>query len=144
MKIHILAFAAFLATGAWLNWQVADLWMNAPRWLRFVVLVPVSGIFCFAEEVALGPVGGGKHRAVRFVVFLAMRLELWLACILAYYELASGRALLGVLVTGLAVFSILQRLASDSLRKRTGSTLAAALFDAILASWFIAAVFPLT
>jgi hypothetical protein len=73
-----------------------------------------------------------------------MRLELWLACILAYYELDSGRALLGVLVTGLAIFSILQRLASDSLRTRIGSALAAALFGAILVSWFIAAVFPLT
>ena len=139
-----LAFAAFLATGAWLNWQVADLWMNAPRWLRFFALLPVAGIFCFAEGMALGPVGAGKHKTVRFAIFLAMRLELWLACILAYYELASGRALLGVLVTGLAVFSVLQRLASDSLRNRTGSALAAALFDAILASWFIAAVFPLT
>jgi pimeloyl-ACP methyl ester carboxylesterase len=139
-----LAFAAFLATGAWLNWQVADLWMNAPRWLRFFALLPVTALFCFAEEVALGPVGAGKHRALRFIVFLAMRLELWLACLLAYYELASGRALLGVLVTGLAAFSVLQRLASDALRNRTGSALAAAVFDAILASWFIAAVFPLT
>ena len=26
-------------------------------------------------------------------MFLAMRLELWLACVLAYYELASGQAL---------------------------------------------------
>jgi len=140
----VLAFAAFLATGAWLNWQLADLWMNAPRWLRFGALLPVCFLFCFAEEIALGPVASGKHRITRFSVFLAMRLELWLACILAYYELDSGRALLGVLVTGLAIFSILQRLASDSLRTRTRSSLAAALFGAILASWFIAAVFPLT
>ncbi len=140
----VLAFAAFLATGAWLNWQLADLWMNAPRWLRFGALFPVCFLFCFAEEIALGPVGSGRRRTTRFSIFLAMRLELWLACILAYYELDSGRALLGVLVTGLAIFSILQRLASDSLRTRTGSALAAALFGAILASWFIAAVFPLT
>ncbi|HWF38956.1 MAG TPA: alpha/beta fold hydrolase [Candidatus Acidoferrales bacterium] len=140
----MLAFAAFLTTGAWLNWQLADLWMNAPRWLRFGSLLPACFLFCFAEEIALGPVGGGKHRITRFVVFLFMRLELWLACILAYYELESGRALLGVLVTGLAIFSILQRLASDSLRTRTRSALAAAVFGAILASWFIAAVFPLT
>ena len=139
-----LAFAAFLATSAWLDWQLADLWMNAPRWQRFAALLPVSFVFCFAEEIALGPVGSGKHRTARFSVFLAMRLELWLACIMAYYELDSGRALLGVLVTGLAIFSILQRLASDSLRTRAGSALAAAIFGAILASWFIAAVFPLT
>jgi len=40
-------------------------------------------------------------------------------------------------------FSVLQRLATDVLLRRTGSATAAAAFGAILAAWFIAAVFPL-
>ena len=139
----VLGFAAILAVGGWSNWRLGDLWMNAPRWARFVALLPVGYLFCFAEEVTLGPVGAGKNRAMRFGVFLIMRLELWLAILLAYYELESGQALLGVLVTGLAIFSLVQRLATDALRLRTGSATAAAGFGAILAAWFIAAVFPL-
>jgi len=139
-----LGFAAILAFGAWFTWQLGDLWMNLPRWWRFVALLPVCCIFCFAEEVTLGPPAEGRKRWRRFVIFLAMRLELWLVCVLAYYELASGRALLGVLVTGLAIFSVLERLATDALRRRTGSATAGAAFGAILAAWFMAAVFPLT
>ena len=140
----VLGLAAMLAMGAWFNWQLGDLWMNAPRWLRFAELLPAAWIFCFAEEVVLGPVTMGKRRAVRFAISLVLRLELWLACVLGYYMLANGQALLGVLVTGLAVFSILQRAATDELRRQTGSATAAAAFGAILAAWFIAAVFPLT
>jgi hypothetical protein len=140
----VLGFAAILAVGGWSNWRLGDLWMNAPRWARFAALLPVGYVFCFAEEVTLGPVGAGKDRAIRFGIFLIMRIELWLACILAYFELESGRALLGVLVTGLGIFSVVQRLATDGLRLRTGSATAAAGFGAILAAWFIAAVFPLT
>jgi pimeloyl-ACP methyl ester carboxylesterase len=139
----VLGFAAILAAGGWSNWRLGDLWMNAPRWARFAALLPVGYLFCFAEEVTLGPVGAGKNRAMRFGVFLIMRLELWLAILLAYYELESGRALLGVLVTGMTIFSLVQRLATDALRLRTGSATAAAGFGAILAAWFIAAVFPL-
>ena len=54
-----------------------------------------------------------------------------------------GHALLGVLVVGLGAFSFAQRLATDAVRLRTGSAAAAAVFGAILASWFVAAVFPL-
>lgn len=139
-----LGLAVMLCIGAWLNWQVADLWMNAPRWLRFVALLPVTWVYCFSEEVMLGPVGHGSRRAARFALCLALRAELWLACLLTYYTLASGQVLILILVASLALFSILQRLATDSLRLRTGSPTAAALFGAILAAWFIAAIFPLT
>jgi pimeloyl-ACP methyl ester carboxylesterase len=139
-----LGFAVILGLGAWLNWQVADLWLNLPRWLRFAGLVPALAIFCFAEEVILGPVGKGRRRALRFAVCLAFRAELWLACLLSYYALASGQVLILILVAALALFSILERLAIDALRLRTGSATAAAVFGAILAAWFIAAVFPLT
>jgi pimeloyl-ACP methyl ester carboxylesterase len=139
-----LGFAVMLGIGAWLNWQTADLWMNGPRWLRFAALLPVMWVFCFAEEVMLGPMPRGWLRATRLGVCLALRAELWLACLLAYYALASGQVLILILVASLALFSIVQRLATDALRLRTGSPAAAALFSAILAAWFIAAVFPLT
>ena len=140
----VLGFATFLAIGAWLNWQLDDAWLNAPRWLRFAGLLPVMWIYSFAEEVALGPVHYGLARAVRFAVFLLLRAEIFLACTLAWYLFASGQVLIPLLFTYLAVFSILQRLATDALRVRTLSATAAALFGAILASWFIASVFPLT
>jgi pimeloyl-ACP methyl ester carboxylesterase len=140
----ILGFATFLAIGAWMNWQLDDAWLNAPRWLRFAGLLPVTWIYCLAEEVTLGPVHHGLERTVRFAVFLLLRLELFLACTLAWYLFASGQVLIPLLFVFLAAFSILQRLATDALRVRTGSVTAAALFGAILASWFIAGVFPLT
>ena len=140
----ILGIGAILAVGAWLNWQLTDGWMNAPRWLRFCALLPVLWIFAYAEEVVLGPVDSGWRRATRFVFAMALRLELWLVCAFAYYELVSGQVLILLLVTALAVFSILQRLGTDALRRRTGSAPAAALFGAILGAWLIASVFPLT
>jgi pimeloyl-ACP methyl ester carboxylesterase len=139
-----LGFATFLAIGAWLNWQLDDAWLNAPRWLRFAGLLPVTWIYCFAEEVVLGPVHHGLERAVRFAVFLLLRAELFFACTLAWYLFASGQVLIPLLFVYLAAFSVLQRLATDALRVRTASATAAALFGAILASWFIASVFPLT
>ncbi len=140
----ILGFATLLALGAWMNWQLDDAWLNNPRWLRFAGLLPVTWIYCFAEEVTLGPVHHGLERAVRFTVFLLLRLEIFLACTLAWYLFASGQVLIPLLFVFLGAFSILQRLATDALRVRTGSATAAALFGAILASWFIAGVFPLT
>jgi pimeloyl-ACP methyl ester carboxylesterase len=140
----LLGFAVLLGLGAWLDWQIADLWLNLPRWLRFAGLLPVVSIFCFAEEVMLGPVGKGRLRARRFALFLALRAELWLACLFSYYALASGQVLILILGVSLALFSLLQRLATDALRLRTGSATAAAVFGAILGAWFIAAVFPLT
>jgi alpha-beta hydrolase superfamily lysophospholipase len=139
-----LGFATFLAIGAWLNWQLDDAWLNSPRWLRFAGLLPVTWIYGFAEEVTLGPVHHGLTRAVRFAVFLLLRAELFLACTLAWYFFASGQVLIPLLFVYLAAFSVLQRLATDALRSRTASATAAALFGAILASWFIVGVFPLT
>jgi hypothetical protein len=144
LAVAALGFATFLAVGAWLNWQLDDAWLNAPRWIRFAALLPILWIFSYAEEVALGPVRSGKPRALRFAIFLMFRLELWIACAVAFYYLGSSQVLLVILFAFLAQFSILQRLATDALRSRTGSATAAAVFGAILATWFIAAVFPLS
>ena len=140
----ILGFAVFLAVGGWLNWQLDDAWLNASRWLRFAGVLPIAYVFCSAEELVLGPLGSGRRRALRFGVSLLLRLEIFLACLLAYYKLMSGQVLIPLLFVFLAAFSILQRLAADAVRKRTGSATAAILFSAILAAWFVAAVFPLT
>jgi len=139
-----LGLTVMLGLGAWLNWRIADLWLNLPRWLRFAALLPAAAIFCFAEEVVLGPVGKKGARALRFVLSLALRAELWLACLFSYYALASGQVLILILVVSFALFSALERLARDALRLRTGSATAAAVFGAILAAWFMAAIFPLT
>jgi dienelactone hydrolase len=146
MLIATAAFAcvAILAMGAWFDWQIADFWLNAPRWLRFAELLPFACVFCFAEEAVLGPLGSGKVRAIRCAMFLALRFEIWLACVLAYFVLASGQILLPILVLQFAALSAGQRLATDALLRRTGSAAAAALFGAILAAWFIAAIFPIT
>jgi pimeloyl-ACP methyl ester carboxylesterase len=144
LAVATLGIGTILAVGAWLNWQLTDGWLNAPRWLRFCALVPILWIFTYAEEVVLGPVNSGKRRLIRFVFAMALRLEIWLVCLFAYYELVNGQVLILLLVTALALFSVLQRLGTDSLRRRTGSAPAAALFGAILGAWLIASVFPLT
>ena len=139
-----LGFATFLGLGAWLNWQITDAWLTAPRWLRFAGVLPIVWIYMYAEEVMLGPVQSGKGRALRFGKFLILRLELWLACAVGVYFLGSSQILLVILFTFLLLFSVLQRLAADALRLRGAHSTAAALFSAILAAWFVAAVFPLT
>jgi len=139
-----LGFVVILAFGAWLNWRLTDVWMNGPRWIRLAGLVPFCFVFIFAEEMVLGPVGDGKRRIARFVVFALLRVEVWLAAVIAFYVLASGNVLIAVLFPTLAGFSVLHRLGTDEIRTRTGSAVAAAAFGAILAAWLIAAVFPLT
>lgn len=131
-----------LAFGAWLNWQLTDAWMNVARWLRFFPAVVASLPYFFAEEVAVGPPGAGRDWQ-RMGTFLALRLTLWLAMIFALFAFGSGQILILLLAVYLAVVSVLQRWGADAVRRRTGSATAAAVFGAILAGWFLAAVFPL-
>jgi pimeloyl-ACP methyl ester carboxylesterase len=70
----VLGIGTILAVGAWLNWQLTDGWLNAPRWLRFCALVPVLWVFTYAEEVVLGPVNSGG--AGRFDLRLRWRCGL--------------------------------------------------------------------
>jgi pimeloyl-ACP methyl ester carboxylesterase len=139
-----LGLAVMLACGAWLNWRLGDLWLDEARWWRFAALMPFCFVFSFAEEVVLGPVGRAKRRFSRFFVFALLRLELWLAAVVAFYAWGSGNVLIGVLAPALAAFSVLQRLGTDQIRTRSGSPVAGAVFGAILAAWLIAAIFPLT
>ena len=145
MAAAALGLATMLAFGAWLNWQITDAWLNGLRWWRFALLTPLMLPYAFAEELALGaPPTEWKNRAARASQFLALRLVLWLAMVLGYAVLKNGEVLILLLVMYLAAFSMAQRLGTDAVRRRTGSATAAALFGAILAAWFIAAVFPIT
>jgi pimeloyl-ACP methyl ester carboxylesterase len=140
----LLGIATILAMGAWMNWQLTDGLPNAPRWFRFVGILPFLYLYGFAEEVVLGPVKHGWPRVARFALFGVLRVELLIACIVGYYSLGNGQILLVLLAVFFAVFSIVQRLATDAVRAHTGSATAAALFGAILAAWFVATIFPLT
>jgi pimeloyl-ACP methyl ester carboxylesterase len=140
----ILGVGTILAVGGWMNWQIDDAWLNFPRWLRFAGILPVAWIFCFAEEIALGAVGRGWNRALRFGFFGLLRAELFIACLLGFYVLANGQVLLVLLFVFFVLFSLLQRLATDAFRAHTGSAEGAALFGAILTAWFVSVVFPLT
>ena len=141
-----LGLVTFLAFGAWLNWQLADGWMNAARWARFPLLACVLLPYCLAEEIALGSPAGMKlgRRFARFNLYLLLRFILWFAAAYALFTGLSSALLMVFFFAYLALFSIGQRLATDAVRRRTGSPSAAAVFGAILGAWFIAAAFPLT
>jgi hypothetical protein len=61
----------------------------------------------------------------------------------AIFLLRSNQILIPLLALYLGIFSIFQRLAADAVRRRAASLLSTVIFSAILAAWYIAAVFPL-
>jgi len=138
----VLGIAVTMATAAWVNWELTDVWPIAERWWRLSLLVVVFVPYLWAEEKALGP--PGQQRIHRWALYLAMRALLWLAMIFGLFVLDSGAVLMLLFLLYLLAISVLQRLGSDAVRKRTGSALAAALFGAIVAAWFVASVFPIT
>ncbi len=139
----VLAFAFFLAASALLAWQATDVWLNSARWLRFPWLLLPMFVYAFAEELALGPPRPGRADVFRRLLrALALRAILLVVMLAAIFLLRSNQILIPLLALYLGIFSIFQRLAADAIRRRAGG-LAAAVFGAILASWYIAAVFPL-
>ena len=106
-------------------------------------MVAASLPYFVAEELALGPPADGR-RGPRFVLFLALRILLWLALMFALFAFDSQEILMLLLAVFLLAISLVQRWGADAIRERTGSPGAAALVGAILAAWFVAAVFPLT
>jgi len=100
--------------------------------------------YAFAEEWALGaPRSSAIDVWRRLLRALALRGILWAAMLLAFLLLHSNQILIPLLTLFLALVSVAQRLGADALRRRSGSAAAAAVFSAILAAWYIAAVFPL-
>ena len=139
-----LGFVAMLAGSAILDWQSTDVWMNAARWMRLPALLPAMLPYAVAEEWALGVPLAWKGAAWRRVFrALALRALIWAMMLAAFLVLRSNQVLIPLLAAYLVLFSIAQRLGADAIRRRTGSAAAAAVFSAILAAWYIAAVFPL-
>ncbi len=138
-----LGLLVFCGLGAWLNWQLMEVWLSGVRWFYFVPLFVANLPYAMAEEVALGPPEKSR-RFERFGTFVMLRLILWLALLAGILIFLSGQVLMAVFVTFFATVSLGQRFGGDALRRRTGSAAAAAIFSAILAAWFMAAVFPLS
>jgi hypothetical protein len=80
----------------------------------------------------------------RLALALCFRLAAWGAILGGLLLLRNGEILLLLLSPYFAVFCLLQRLGMDVVRKGTGSSLAAALFGAILLAGFCVVVFPTT
>ncbi len=137
-----LGLATLLAFSAWLNWQLLGASVDGARRQQFIPALLFFLPYFLAEEWALGPLEE-LHGWRRLAVFFAMRFTQWLALIGALFILRSEDILILLLALYLALFSALQRWGSDAVRRRTGSLAAAAVFGAILAAWFVAAVFPL-
>lgn len=139
-----LAFAFFLAASWLFSWQLSDVWLNEARWLRFPWLLLPMLAYALAEELALGPPRPGRGDVWwRLARALTLRLILLAAMVAALLLLASNQILIPLLAHFMLLFSVCQRLGADAIRRRTGSALSAAVFSAILAAWYIAAVFPL-
>jgi pimeloyl-ACP methyl ester carboxylesterase/uncharacterized membrane protein len=137
------AMLILFAVGAWLNWQTTDLWMNAVRWWRFALIVPFGLPFYLAEERVLGA-PDATPRLRRWTLFLALRVIAWVPMALALLVFHNDQILIILLAPFLLFVAVAQRAGADSVRRRTGSAGAAALFSAILGAWFVAAVLPLT
>jgi pimeloyl-ACP methyl ester carboxylesterase len=135
----VMVFALVLS----IRW--ADVWLNMERWSRFPVILAAVLPYFVLEELAMGPPQAGAGPWLgRLGRFFALRLALWLPMVGGLLFLGSGQMLLLLMGLVFAFFSLARRLGADAVWRRTGSAAAAAVFSAILAAWFIAAVFPLT
>ena len=146
LRAGALALLFVVAAGAWLNPQLAEFWLIPARWARFPFLILALLPICSAEECALGDSSPLRppDRALRFAFFFVLRGLVWLVLLGALFGGVSSALLVVIFGAFLAVLSLLQRLGADALRYRTGSALAAVVFNAILGAWFLAAAFPLT
>jgi len=142
----VLGTATVLVIGGWLNWELTDAWPTVGRWTRFPILFAALLPYCLAEEAALGTptLPGFGAKIARLATYLALRLILWLVTFFAVWAVFSGALLAVVFLVYMSLFSVFQRLGTDAVRNRTASAAAAALFNAILAAWFLVAAFPLT
>ncbi|HET9402413.1 MAG TPA: alpha/beta fold hydrolase [Candidatus Acidoferrales bacterium] len=138
----VLAISIAFAAALWTNWQFADLWPTARRALLILPLAAVTWPYFAAEETAVGPIGT-RSLLKRWLIFIAMRFILLAALVLGYYGFANGEFLPVLMCPALALVSVGQRAASELLQRRAPSLAGAATLDAILAAWFLAAVFPI-
>jgi pimeloyl-ACP methyl ester carboxylesterase len=136
------ALLIILLFGAWFELTFYEAWLTPTRWLRFPILFLAFLPWHLAEELSLGsPAASSRFR--RFVQFLASRGILWLILVSAIFYLHSAQFAFVLLILYFALFSILQRLATDVIRVQTRSIPAAAIFGAILLAGFVLAILPI-
>lgn len=138
----LLAISIACAAALWTNWQFADLWPTARRALMILPLAAITWPYFAAEETAIGPIGA-RSTSQRWIIFVAMRIILLAALVLGFYGFANGEFLPVLMSPALALVSVGQRAASELLQRRAPALAGAATLDAILAAWFLAAVFPI-
>jgi hypothetical protein len=140
LALAIFAGAALVLLFGWAaRWELLDSSFSLARIWRWSALAAFTFPYFWAEETALGPPGGRN----RFLLFLVMRGLVWLAQAYAVLIFWPSGLLLVLLVIGLGIVSIGQRLAADALRRGGLGLPAVALFDAILAAGTLALVLPL-
>ena len=130
-----------LLFGAWFELTFYEAWLTPARWLRLPLLALIVLPWHLAEELFLGSPPDAP-RLVRLFMALAFRAILWLVLIAAVFYLHSGQFIYVLLAIYFALFSILQRLATDVIRAQTRSIAAAAIFGAILLAGFTLAILP--
>ena len=135
------AVLLILLFGAWFELTFYEAWLTPWRWLRFPILFLALLPWHLAEELFLGSSPASRFR--RFVQFLAFRGILWLILVGAIFYLHSAQFAFVLLILYFALFSILQRLATDVIRVQTRSIPAAAIFGAILLTGFVLAILPI-
>ena len=136
------AILLILLFGAWFELTFYEAWLTPARWLRFPILFLAFLPWHLAEELSLGgPAASSRFR--RFVQFFTFRGILWLILVGAIFYLHSAQFAFVLLILYFALFSILQRLATDVIRVQTRSIVAAAIFGAILLAGFVLAILPI-
>lgn len=142
----VFALVAIFAFALWLDSHISSFLPNATRAWRILPLALVTWPYFAAEELALNAAdsSAAKHPLVRhWFTFIGIRCVLLGVLLLGYFGFANGEFLPILLSPFMFAISCGQRWGSDLLRARTGSVMACAAFNAILAAWFFAAVFPL-
>jgi dienelactone hydrolase len=131
-----------LLFGAWFELTFYEAWLTPMRWLRFPILFLTLLPWHLAEELFLGS-PRASTRLRRFVYFFASRGILWLVLVGAIFYLHSAQFAFVLLIFYFALFSLLQRMASDVIRVQTRSIPASAIFGAILLAGFVLAILPI-
>jgi dienelactone hydrolase len=136
------AVLLILLFGAWFELTFYEAWLTPMRWLRFPILFLTLLPWHLAEELLLGS-PRASTRLRRFVCFFASRGILWLVLVGAIFYLHSAQFAFVLLIFYFALFSLLQRMASDVIRVQTRSIPASAIFGAILLAGFVLAILPI-
>jgi len=131
-----------LLFGLWIDYSFYEAWLTGPRWARMTPMILAFFPWLLAEEIFLG-----EHRTMtrvrRVILALAFRTIAWGMITAALLWLHSGQVLMLLLAVYFVLITVLQRLATDVVRRETQSAAATAIFGAILSAGFALAIFPL-